>query len=104
MPIEKEQELHCEYVDLDTLLERSDVVSCTARLTNETRGMMGAEQFKKMKKNAIIVNEARGAVIDDAALEFEPCAPARSSRARPWTSGRRSPSTPRTRCASSRRS
>ena len=68
MPIEKEQELHCEYVDLDTLLERSDVVSLHCPLTNETRGMMGAEQFKKMKKNAIIVNEARGAVIDDAAL------------------------------------
>lgn len=68
MPIEKEQELHCEYVDLDTLLERSDVVSLHCPLTNETRGLMGAEQFKKMKKNAIIVNEARGAVIDDAAL------------------------------------
>ena len=68
MSIEKEQELHCEYVDLDTLLERSDVVSLHCPLTNETRGMMGAEQFKKMKKNAIIVNEARGAVIDDAAL------------------------------------
>ena len=60
MPIEKEQELHCEYVDLDTLLERSDVVSLHCPLTNETRGMMGAEQFKKMKKNAIIVNVGRG--------------------------------------------
>ena len=68
MPVEMEQQLHCEYVDQDTLLEQADVVSLHCPLTAQTRGMMSTEQFKKMKKNAIIVNEARGAVIDDAAL------------------------------------
>ena len=51
-----------------SLLEQSDVVSLHCPLTAQTRGMMGKEQFKLMKKNAIVVNEARGAVIDDAAL------------------------------------
>lgn len=68
MPLEMEEKLHCEYVDQDTLLEQSDVVSLHCPLTAQTRGMISTEQFKKMKKNAIIVNEARGAVIDDEAL------------------------------------
>ena len=68
MPKELEQELHCELVDLDTLLKESDVVSLHCPLTPETRGMIGEAQFDLMKPNAIIVNEARGAVIDDKAL------------------------------------
>lgn len=68
MPAELEKELHCERVDLNTLLKESDVVSLHCPLTPETKGMIGEEQFKLMKKNAIIVNEARGAVIDDKAL------------------------------------
>lgn len=68
MPPEAEQALHCEYVDLDTLLRTSDVVSLHCPLTPQTNGMIGSAQFKMMKKNAIIVNEARGAVIDSQAL------------------------------------
>ncbi len=68
MPVELEQKLNCTYVDLDTLLENADVVSLHCPLTPDTKGLIGAEQFKKMKKTAIIVNEARGAVIDDKAL------------------------------------
>lgn len=68
MPIELEQKYDCEYVSFESLLEQSDVVSLHCPLTAQTRGMMGKEQFKLMKKNAIVVNEARGAVIDDAAL------------------------------------
>lgn len=68
MPIELEQKYDCEYVSFESLLEQSDVVSLHCPLTAQTRGMMGKEQFKLMKKNAIVVNEARGAVIDGAAL------------------------------------
>ncbi len=68
MPKELEEKLHCERVDLDTLLKESDVVSLHCPLTPQTRGMIGEAQFALMKPNAIIVNEARGAVIDDKAL------------------------------------
>src|SRR5579885_902616 len=57
-----------ESVDLDTLLGRSDYVSVHAPLTPQTRGMMNAAAFAKMKKGAYIVNTARGALIDEAAL------------------------------------
>lgn len=57
-----------ERVDFDTLLRRSDYVSIHAPLTPETRGMMNASAFAKMKKGAYIVNTARGALIDEAAL------------------------------------
>jgi D-3-phosphoglycerate dehydrogenase len=57
-----------ESVDFDTLLERSDYISVHAPLTPQTRGMMNAEAFGKMKKGAYIVNTARGPLIDEAAL------------------------------------
>ncbi len=68
MPEELEKELHTTYVDLDTLLKESDIVSLHCPLLPSTKGLIGREQFKLMKKNAIIVNEARGAVIDNDAL------------------------------------
>ena len=68
MPKELEEKLHCRRVDLETLLRESDVVSLHCPLTKDTRGLIGEEQFNMMKPNAIIVNEARGAVIDDKAL------------------------------------
>lgn len=68
MPEELERQLHCRRVELDTLLRGSDVVSLHCPLTAQTRGLIGREQFSLMKPNAIIVNEARGAVIDDKAL------------------------------------
>lgn len=52
-------------VDLDTLLEKSDVVSLNLVSNEETRGMFNYEKFKKMKKNAILVNSARGGVINE---------------------------------------
>jgi len=55
-------------VDFDTLLKTSDYVSVHAPLTPQTRGMMNAEVFGKMKKGAYIVNTARGPLIDEAAL------------------------------------
>lgn len=57
-----------ENVTLDTLLRESDVVSLHLPLTEQTRGMIGADEIAKMKKGAILINVARGAVTDEAAL------------------------------------
>lgn len=53
---------------LDDVLIFSDVVVLTIALTEETRGFMNAERFEKMKPGAVLVNIARGALVDDAAL------------------------------------
>jgi D-3-phosphoglycerate dehydrogenase len=67
-PAEVAQEAGVEMVSLDRLLEESDFVSVHAALTPENRGMLGLEQFKKMKSTAFIINTARGALIDSDAL------------------------------------
>ena len=56
------------HVDLDTLLEQSDVVTLHPRVTDETRHMMNAEAFRKMKSDALFVNTARGPLCDYDAL------------------------------------
>jgi len=55
-------------VELDELLERSDYISVHAPLTDQTRHMIGREQFAKMKPTAILVNTSRGGLIDPDAL------------------------------------
>ena len=55
-------------VGLDELLERSDVVSLHAPVNEETRGMIGAEQFAAMKDGAVFLNTARAALHDTDAL------------------------------------
>ena len=57
-----------EYAALDTLLRESDIVSVHLPLTPESRHLFGAEQFRMMKPSALLVNTARGAVVDNAAL------------------------------------
>jgi len=55
-------------VDLDTLLRRSDFISIHTPLTTQTHHMINAASFNKMKPNAILVNTARGSVVDPTAL------------------------------------
>ena len=57
-----------ETVDLDTLCAVADIISIHVPLTDETRGMIGGKQIAMMKKDAIVVNVARGAVTDETAL------------------------------------
>jgi D-3-phosphoglycerate dehydrogenase len=55
-------------VDLDTLLSRADVVSLNLALNDETRGIIDASRIARMKRGAILINTARGALIDETAL------------------------------------
>ncbi|OGL59161.1 MAG: hypothetical protein A3J27_05105 [Candidatus Tectomicrobia bacterium RIFCSPLOWO2_12_FULL_69_37] len=55
-------------VSLDDLLEASDYVSLHAPLTPKTRGMIGRAQFERMKPEAVVINVARGGLIDEEAL------------------------------------
>lgn len=57
-----------ERVDLQTLLKESDVVSLHVVLTEETRQMIGAEEFSMMKQGAILINTSRGQVVNEKAL------------------------------------
>jgi D-3-phosphoglycerate dehydrogenase len=57
-----------ELVELDDLLARSDVVSLNLVLNDETRGFLDAARIARMKKGAILVNTARGALIDEEAM------------------------------------
>lgn len=63
-----EEELEARYVELDGLLEESDFVSIHTPLTPETEGMIGEREFKLMKEDAVLVNVARGPVVDEEAL------------------------------------
>ncbi|MFO1351835.1 MAG: D-glycerate dehydrogenase [Gammaproteobacteria bacterium] len=65
---EAEQALGVEYADLDTLLSRADFVTLNVPLTPDTRGLIGAAQLRKMRKDAMLINIARGGVLDHAAL------------------------------------
>jgi glyoxylate reductase len=55
-------------ISLDALLEQADFVTLHTRLTDETRGMIGEAQLRRMKPTAILINTARGALVDTGAL------------------------------------
>jgi glyoxylate reductase len=63
-----ERELHAEYADMDTLLRESDFVSLHVPLTGETRHIIDGKAINQMKSTAILVNTARGPVVDEEAL------------------------------------
>ncbi|MGX7707118.1 D-2-hydroxyacid dehydrogenase [Methylobacterium sp. Gmos1] len=55
-------------VDLDTILRESDVITLHAPLTPDTRNMIGWDELARMKRDAILINTARGGLVDEAAL------------------------------------
>lgn len=57
-----------EFVELDTLLAQSDVVSLHLLLTDETRNFLSAERIRSMRDGAILINTARGALVDEDAM------------------------------------
>lgn len=62
------KEMGVAQVSLDELLAESDIVSINMPLTPETRGFFDAEKIAKMKKSAILINCARGPIVDNEAL------------------------------------
>jgi D-3-phosphoglycerate dehydrogenase len=63
------EELRVELLDeLDAMLARSDVLTVHTPLTDETLGMIGAEKLARMPRGAIVINAARGGVVDERAL------------------------------------
>jgi phosphoglycerate dehydrogenase-like enzyme len=61
-------ELDVELVSLDHLLRDSDYVLVNCPLTAETRGLLGTQQFARMKPDAVLINTARGPIVNEAAL------------------------------------
>jgi D-3-phosphoglycerate dehydrogenase len=57
-----------EFVDLDTLLKQSQIVSIHLLLNDETRGMITREKIAAMRPGVILINTARGAIVDEAAM------------------------------------
>jgi phosphogluconate 2-dehydrogenase len=57
-----------EYTPFDELLQRADIVAVVLPLSSETRGLIGAREFGLMKRGAIFVNGARGAIVQEPAL------------------------------------
>lgn len=66
LPQDMEQD--AEYLPLDTLLEQADVISIHCPLTGETNNLLGAERLSLLKPTAILINTARGAIVDYKAL------------------------------------
>lgn len=65
---EVEEELHVQYCSLKELLQTSDIVSIHVPLLDSTRHMIGAEEFQLMKPSALLVNTARGGIVDTQAM------------------------------------
>ena len=67
-PNEAAKKLGVEFVPLDSLLAQSDFVSLHAAVTPKTKGLISEAQLKQMKPDAYLINTARGALVDEAAL------------------------------------
>ncbi len=65
---ERQEELAIKCLPLDTVLCESDIVSLHCSLNDETRYLIDTAQLKKMKKTAILVNTARGGIVNSVAL------------------------------------
>ena len=65
---ERARQLGVHFVELDELLRLADVVSVHVKLTEQSRGLLGRREIGLMKPGAIVVNTARGAILDNVAL------------------------------------
>ena len=65
---EKAQEIGMKYVDLQTLLKESDVISLHVTLTPNSEHLLGKKEFEMVKNGAVLVNTSQGKVIDEKAL------------------------------------
>ncbi len=65
---EEEYSLSLEYVSLDELLKQADIVSLHCPLTEQTKNIIGESELSIIKKGSIIINTARGGLIDETAL------------------------------------
>lgn len=66
--LESEEKYSLEFMSLENLLRESDIVSLHIPLTPETRHLIDSDRLQMMKDNAYLINTARGAVVDEAAL------------------------------------
>lgn len=67
-PLSPELELGAKYVSFEELVRTSDVLSLNCSLRKETIGIIGRKEFEMMKQGVVIINTARGKLIDEAAL------------------------------------
>ena len=65
---EQEKELKLTFVDFETLLKRSDILTLHIPLTRETRNLIGPRELGLMKPTAILINTSRGGIVDERAL------------------------------------
>jgi D-3-phosphoglycerate dehydrogenase len=68
LPPERAAELQVKILPLDQLLASADVVTLHVALSDQTRHLINAERFAQMKKTAVLINTARGELVDEAAL------------------------------------
>jgi D-3-phosphoglycerate dehydrogenase len=68
LSVERAREVGAELTTLADLLERADLITVHVPLTDETRGLIGAEAIAAMKPTAYLINAARGGVVDEMAL------------------------------------
>lgn len=68
LPKEVEVQLGAKFVDKDELLKQSDIVTLHLPLNQHTQHYLGAEEFSEMKSSAVLINAARGPIIDETAL------------------------------------
>jgi D-3-phosphoglycerate dehydrogenase len=65
---EAARRLDVELVDFEDLLSRADIITVHVPRTKETTGLLGAEAFKKTRPGVLVINAARGGIVDEAAL------------------------------------